>query len=136
MIDITDSVDVQVAWSEVRFFRFIFGRSTDLHTHTQAPEMIRRARVAGYADSTEKPFFVLAYTNKVEDCRLSFFPEECVVGDSTEQGLFDAFETIESELTSAKGGIHYYSDAYFSNLPGWSSKSERGKASATALEPM
>ena len=106
--------------------------------------MIRRARVAGYADSTEKPFFVLAYTNKVEDCRLSFFPEECVVGDSTEQGLFDAFETIESELTSAKGGIHYYSDAYFSNLPGWlrvrvpasSSKSERGKASATALEPM
>ena len=118
MIDIADSVDVQVAWSE-------------------APEMIRRARVAGYSDS-EKPFFVLAYTNKVEDCRLTFFPGECVVGDSTEKGLFDAFEAVESELTSAKGGIHYYSDAFFSDLPGWPSCNSlrRGKTSTDALVPM
>ena len=41
MIDITDSVDVQVAWSEVRFFRFIFGRSTDLHTHTHTHRLLK-----------------------------------------------------------------------------------------------
>jgi hypothetical protein len=123
MIDIADSVDVQVAWSE-------------------ASEMIRRARVAGYSESSEKPFFVLAYTNKVDDCRLTFFPfrERCVVGDSTQEGLFQAFDAIEDKLTNAKGGIHYYSDSYFSNLPGWPSSStsvattSRGEELST-LEP-
>jgi len=120
MIDIVDSVDVQVAWSE-------------------ASEMIRRARVAGYSSSSSSSssvvssssqfFVVLAYTNRVpnNDCRLTFFPyqEHCAVGESTQQGLFETFDTIERELKHAQGGIHYYSDAYFSNLPGWPSSSPR-----------
>jgi len=105
LIDIVDSVDVQVAWSE-------------------ASEMIRRAKIAGYDHSHgDTSFFVLAYTNAVpnDDCRLTFFPyqTECAVGESTERGLFSELSKIEASLPHANGGIHYYSNAYFSGLPGW-----------------
>ena len=105
LIDIADSTDVQVAWSE-------------------ATEMVRRAKIAGYDRVREDgTYFVLAYTNAVpnDDCRLTFFPYEtaCAVGESTERGLFSELSKIEAALPHASGGIHYYSNAYFSGLPGW-----------------
>jgi hypothetical protein len=102
IIDLVDSIDIQVGW-------------------TEAEQMVRRARLAGlsYARSQSKKVYILAYTNDVdEDCRLSFFPysEGCSVGDHTESGMFAAFDATDGSWT---GGIHYYGNAYSSGLPGW-----------------
>lgn len=90
--------------------------------------MIERAQVAGYdywaamAEETRGEFYVLAYLNDVDDCRTTFFPyaTTCrIEHDATQAGMFGAFDEIEAALPGTTGGIHYYSNAFASNLPGW-----------------
>ena len=117
MIDIVDSVDVQVAWNT-------------------GSTMTRRAETAyNYWETTKKDttastnFYVLAYTNPNSDCRLSFSPQtkgaltstdDCSNGaDRTEEGMFAAFDEVRASLPAAKGGIHMLGGVYSSGMPGW-----------------
>lgn len=117
MIDIADSVDVQVAWNEGSTMA---ERATRPYTYWVNTKQ---------SDTTA--FYVLAYTNPVSDCRLSFSPhvqgslvnsDTCSTGDRTEAGMFQAFDEIKITLPSAQFGIHYMGGVYSTGMPGWPQK--------------
>jgi len=116
MVDIVDSVDVQVAWNTGPVMQ---QRATNGYTHWQSTKL-------GTTNTTA--FYVLAYTNPVGDCRLSFSPHTwgatalplaCATGDRTQQGLFDALDAVEGGLVHAQGGIHYFGGVFSSGMVGW-----------------
>jgi len=104
MIDIFDSVDVQVAWV--------------------APETAAdRALTAGYAHAVGqgKPFHVLSFTNTRDPCTTTHFPEPCAASPWTDPlrsdsflmtGMFDDFPA--NGIPQALGGIHAYRRVYSS----------------------
>ena len=103
MLDIADSVDVQVGWNE-------------------GPQMVSRAETFGSRAGKQR--WVLAYTNPNSDCRATFYPhtEACATGAASEAGMLAAFAEIRSATGSA-GGIHYYGSAHSAGLPGWPTRS-------------
>lgn len=116
MIDIADSVDVQVAYN--------------------VPEVMRKRAVPPYNYWTNKlnksstsALYVLAYTNPTSLCQLSFAPHQagsttvtdtCAQGNRTEAGMFSAFDYVEAALPGAIGGIHYMSGVFSTGITeGW-----------------
>lgn len=120
MMDIVDSVDVQVA-------------------RNNPTEMIERAELAGYSywkktqkgKSSTTSYYVLAYINPQTPnlCHLSFSPhntdsiiseDDCnkgnPKGDRTEVGMWDAFDTVTEKLSKALGGIHYFGGVYSTGI--------------------
>ena len=116
MIDIADSVDVQVAYNVPAI-------------------MARRAKPPhqywlNKMDKTStSALYVLAYTNPNNLCQLSFSPHKkesttatdtCSKGNRTEAGMFAAFDYVEDALTGAIGGIHYMSGVFSTGITeGW-----------------
>lgn len=116
MIDIADSVDVQVAYNVPSVME---GRADRPHQY--------------WMDKVDKSstsaLYVLAYTNPNELCQLSFAPhasgsstvtDTCAQGDRTEAGMFAAFDHIESALPGAIGSIHYMGGVFSTGMTsGW-----------------
>lgn len=109
MIDILDSVDVQVAWNTGSTMA---SRAVEAgHTYFVA---------SGYPVC--KRFYVLAYTNSNSNCKLTFFPYESGVGacstsaDNSEAGMWAAFADVQALLSDTDVGIHYYTGALSSGL--------------------
>lgn len=116
MIDLVDSVDVQVAYN--------------------LPEVMEARALPPYEYWMEKPnksstsaLYVLAYANPNEEgiCQLSFAPQ--IVGSSTvpdtcskgninrtEESMFEAFDYIENKLPGAIGGIHYMGGVFSTGI--------------------
>jgi len=116
MIDIVDSVDVQVAWNE----------GSTMIRRSFRPYQYWLANKAGTTTTTA--FYVLAYTNPNSDCRLSFAPhtegsttatDTCSTGDRTESGMFAAFDEVQSNMTDSHGAIHFMGGVFSSGMPGW-----------------
>jgi len=116
MIDITDSVDVQVAWNE----------ASNMNKRSLRPYTYWVSNKAGTTNNTA--FYVLAYTNPNKDCRLSFSPhvkggeessDTCSKGNRTEAGMFAAFDEVQSSQSQTRGGIHYMSGVFSTGMPGW-----------------
>lgn len=116
MIDIADSVDVQVAWNKGSTMARRAYRPYDYWLQNKA------------GTTTTTAFYVLAYTNPNSDCRLSFAPhakgattvtDACSTGNRTEPGMYAAFDEVMLNQTSARGGIHYMGGVYSSGMPGW-----------------
>eukprot|EP00545_Synedropsis_sp_CCMP1620_P011980 CAMPEP_0119008316 /NCGR_PEP_ID=MMETSP1176-20130426/3602_1 /TAXON_ID=265551 /ORGANISM="Synedropsis recta cf, Strain CCMP1620" /LENGTH=356 /DNA_ID=CAMNT_0006960625 /DNA_START=100 /DNA_END=1170 /DNA_ORIENTATION=- len=117
MIDITDSVDVQVAWNT----------GSTMQRRSLRPYQYWAANKMGSTSSTA--FYVLAYTNPNSDCRQSFAPhrkgsdvaidDTCSTGDRTEAGMYNALDEVVDTETYARGGIHYHGGVYSSGMPGW-----------------
>ncbi|KAL5013216.1 hypothetical protein ScPMuIL_007486 [Solemya velum] len=107
MIDIFDSVDVQVGW-------------------TSFPLITQRMKMAGYDYAVQKgkPIYVTVYTDKPKEPNrlLSFFPLSR--GHSplhSESGMFAVFDKFSSEgIPAAKPCIHYFRGVYSSGgHPDW-----------------
>lgn len=116
MIDITDSIDVQVAWNT----------GSTMEKRSRRPYDYWSSDKAGTTSSTA--FYVLAYTNPNSDCRLSFSPhvkggtessDTCSTGNRTEAGMFAAFDEVHLSQTQTQGGIHYMSGVFSTGMPGW-----------------
>jgi hypothetical protein len=116
MIDIADSVDVQVAWNT----------GSTMQKRSLGPYQYWADNKMGQTSSTA--FYVLAYTNPNSDCRQSFAPhkkgsltvtDSCATGDRTEAGMHAAFDHVIATETYARGGIHYQGGVYSSGMPGW-----------------
>ena len=116
MIDIADSVDVQVAYN--------------------VPDVMKRRADPPYQywinkvdKSSTSALYVLAYTNPNDICQLSFSPhivgsttvtDTCPQGDRTEAGLFAAFDYVEGALPGIIGSIHYMSGVFSTGMTdGW-----------------
>lgn len=106
MLDIVDSVDVQVAYN---LPSVMADRSSKAYQYWLEGD---------HSSSETSKVYVLAYTNPNSLCQLSFSPhtegsssveDVCQNGaaDRTERGMFDAFDFVESRHTQAKGGIHF-----------------------------
>ena len=116
MIDIADSVDVQVAWNT----------GSTMTSRSQAPYDYWEANHMGTTSTTS--FSVLAYTNPNTDCRQSFAPhtkgattasDTCATGTRTEEGMYAAFDTVRLTQPNTDGGIHYMGGVYSSGMVGW-----------------
>jgi len=116
MINITDSIDVQVAWNE----------AGTMEKRARRPYNYWASDKAGTTSSTA--FYVLAYTNPNSDCRLSFSPhvkggmessDECSQGNRTEAGMFAAFDEVKLSQNETRGGIHYMGGVFSTGMPGW-----------------
>lgn len=118
MVDIVDSIDVQVAYN--------------------TPSAMTSRAAASYQYWTQKPsksstskVYALAYTNPTDLCQLSFSPhakgsstasDVCNVGNQerTEASMHIAFDTVETQYPLLKGGIHYMNGVYGSGITdGW-----------------
>lgn len=108
MIDIFDSVDVQVA-------------------HVSASTVASRAQTAGYAYALGlgKPFYVLSYTNKssLSECTVTHFPFDCVGWPWSNAHRSDAFlmddlfDSFAAEgIPAAISGIHFFRGVYGSGV--------------------
>ncbi|CAH1246280.1 Hypp7694 [Branchiostoma lanceolatum] len=100
MIDIFDSVDVQVAY-------------------VTPSEMARRAKLADYdyAVAQGKNIFITSYTEKVEPCQITFFPQSCapIYGGKSEAAMFAAYDELASHgVGEARPCIEYYRGVYSS----------------------
>ena len=104
MIDIFDSVDVQVA-------------------HVSAGTVASRATTAGYAHAVGlgKPFYVLSYINKssLSECTVTHFPFDCVAFPWSNPHRTDAylmtevFDQFAAEgIPAAKPGVHFFRGVY------------------------
>jgi len=119
MINIVDSVDVQVAYNTATAMRDRAVKSYEYWT------------AKPNKSSTSSALYVLAYTNPNYLCQISFSPhvegsetpeDTCNIGnvDRTEQGMYSAFDFVESELPGIKGGIHFMNGVYASGITaGW-----------------
>lgn len=136
MMDIADSVDIQVAWykpsSQV-------DRALVQYNYWFAQDGVS-------VDDDQGTFYVTAYVNPVadedpeshRDCYQSFaphlkttdnttvIPEECGCDDSeipcdrTQNGLWNVFDTVEDLLPGSRMAIHYYGGVYSTGLTdGW-----------------
>jgi hypothetical protein len=116
MINIVDSVDVQVAYNT----------PSAMTTRAIKPyEYWLDKRASGKA-TPSTALYVLAYTNPNYLCQLSFSPhkegssrvkDECSFGgERTEVAMYDAFDTVEGALPGSKGGIHLMSGVYSSGI--------------------
>jgi hypothetical protein len=116
MIHIVDSVDVQVAYN---LNHVMLERSNNPYQYWQD---------AAKNTSTTK-IYILAYTDPVDPCQLSFSPHKvgsttvtdtCNSADRTEAGMYDAFDYIEQNLPEARGGIHFMGGVYSTGITsGW-----------------
>ena len=116
MVDIVDSVDVQVAFITPDAMA---SRSTPAY-HYWNSKMNKSATSRVYT---------LAYTNPTDDCRTSFSPHKegsatatdfCSFGTRTEAGMYQGFDYVESQLPSIRGGIHFMNGVYGSGITsGW-----------------
>ncbi|KAL3891730.1 hypothetical protein ACJMK2_003979 [Sinanodonta woodiana] len=98
MIDIFDSIDVQVGY-------IIY------------PQISDRMKIAGYdyAGSVGKPIFATFYTEKDLPCQITFFPQSCTKGSHTESEMFRIFDQFDSHgIGNAKPCIHYFRGIYSS----------------------
>lgn len=112
MIDIFDSVDVQVA-------------------HVSAGTVASRAQTAGYAHAIGlgKDFHVLSYTNEssLSECTVTHFPFDCVGWPWSNAHRSDAylmtevFDQFAAEgIPDAKPGVHFFRGVYSSGgHPDW-----------------
>eukprot|EP00542_Grammatophora_oceanica_P013494 CAMPEP_0194043578 /NCGR_PEP_ID=MMETSP0009_2-20130614/15177_1 /TAXON_ID=210454 /ORGANISM="Grammatophora oceanica, Strain CCMP 410" /LENGTH=369 /DNA_ID=CAMNT_0038687829 /DNA_START=210 /DNA_END=1316 /DNA_ORIENTATION=+ len=119
MIDIVDSVDVQVAYN----------LGSTMADRSETPYQYWDATKAGTTSSTQ--FYVLAYANPNESlCQLSFaphlkgateVPDICTKGNSerTEASMYQAFDEVVTAQPSARGGIHYHGGVYSTGMVGW-----------------
>uniref|UniRef100_A0A7R9ZAJ6 Uncharacterized protein n=1 Tax=Pseudictyota dubia TaxID=2749911 RepID=A0A7R9ZAJ6_9STRA len=116
MIDIADSVDVQVAWNT----------GSTMQRRSEKPYTYWNNTKSGSTSTTQ--FYVLAYLNPNSDCRLSFAPhakgaltntDSCTTGERTEVGMYAAFDEILLSQTNSRGGLHYMGGVYSTGMPGW-----------------
>ena len=116
MVDISDSVDVQVAFITPDAMA---SRSTPAYQYWYS----KRNK------SSTSRVYTLAYTNPTDDCRTSFSPhregsatstDSCAFGTRTEAGMYQGFDYVESRLPSMGGGIHFMNGMYGSGITsGW-----------------
>ena len=136
MMDIADSVDIQVAWYKPSSQQ---ERALVQYNYWFAQDGVS-------IDDDEGTFYVTAYANPVEDegpeshrwCYQSFaphlktrdnttvIPEECGCDDSeipcdrTQNGMWNVFDEVEELLPGASMAIHYYGGVYSTGLTdGW-----------------
>ncbi|XP_078594259.1 uncharacterized protein LOC144872022 [Branchiostoma floridae x Branchiostoma japonicum] len=99
MIDIFDSVDVQVAF-------------------VVASVMAGRAKMADYdyAVAQRKNFFITLYTCKTEPCQITFFPQPCgFTGNKTEVAMFYEYDQLAKlGVEDAPLCIEYFRGIYSS----------------------
>lgn len=105
MIDIFDSVDVQVGY-------IIY------------PAISDRMKTAGYdyARSLNKQIYTTAYTNKASPCQITFFPDDsCHVKGHNESSMFAVFDGFSGNgISFAQPCIHYFRGVYSTGVdPGW-----------------
>ncbi|XP_055996266.1 uncharacterized protein LOC125645608 isoform X3 [Ostrea edulis] len=98
MIDIFDSIDVQVA-------------------STKFPTIKDRMHIAGldYASTLGKQIYATLYTNKADSglCHTSFFPETCRSSEKSEAELYNIVDQFVKEgLESVQPCIHYFRGVY------------------------
>jgi hypothetical protein len=112
MIDIVDSVDVQVAYNV----------PTVMERRARPPHQYWTNK---NDKSSTSALYILAYASPNYLCQLSFSPhktgsttvqDECKQGDRTEAGMFAAFDFIENALDGAIGGIHYMGGVYSTGM--------------------
>jgi len=116
MINIVDSVDVQVSYNV----------PSTMTTRATLPYTYWTNKVE---KSDTSALYVLAYTNPNSLCQLSFSPhakgsdtakDTCTKGVRTEAGMYAAFDTVEEDLPGAKGGIHFMNGVYGTGITeGW-----------------
>jgi|ERR1719469_525109 len=112
MIDISDSVDVQVAYN--------------------VPDVMERRGIPPHNYFIAKPdksttarLYILAYASPNSLCQLSFSPHKkgsttvtdtCSKGNRTQAGMFAAFDYVENALPGAIGGIHYMGGVFSTGM--------------------
>lgn len=117
MINIVDSVDVQVAYNT----------PSAMTTRATKPYDYWQEKLADGFVTTTTAFYVLAYTNPTNLCQISFSPhakgsstveDHCENGGDhrTEAAMYSAFDTVEGALPGSKGGIHFMSGVYSSGI--------------------
>jgi len=116
MLDLVDSVDVQVAWN----------RGDTMERRSRRPYEYWASHGAGATPTAA--FYVLAYTNPNADCRQSFSPhvkggtepsDDCATGDRTEAGMFAAFDEVGAGQALTRGGIHFMGGVFSTGMSGW-----------------
>lgn len=104
MIDIFDSIDVQVGY-------------------TTFPQINERMDLAGlnYSRLLNKPSFVTFYTDKTEPCQITFFPQTCKWSGRSESHLFSVIDQFpQNGLSGIQRCIHYFRGVYSSGgHPDW-----------------
>ncbi|XP_062612670.1 uncharacterized protein LOC134274400 [Saccostrea cucullata] len=98
MIDIFDSIDVQVGYT-------IF------------PQIRDRMEMAGrnYSSTLRKNIFVTFYTDKTEPCQITFFPQNCHLNGRSESNLFSIIDQFpQNGLGQEQPCIHYFRGVYSS----------------------
>ncbi|XP_035670169.1 uncharacterized protein LOC118411789 [Branchiostoma floridae] len=83
------------------------------------PEMARRAKLADYdyAVTQGKNIFITSYTEKVEPCQITFFPQSCapIYGGKSEAAMFAAYDQLVNHgVGNARPCIEYYRGVYCS----------------------
>jgi hypothetical protein len=117
MVNIVDSVDVQVAYI----------KNSTMTTRSTKPYEYWEDKVN---KSPSSKVYTLAYTNPTDLCQTSFSPhikgsstaeDSCSIGNErTEAGMFQGFDYVESQLTHIKGGIHFMNGVFASGITeGW-----------------
>ena len=119
MVDIVDSVDVQVAYIK-----------NSTMTSRSTPPYQYWVDKANKSDTSK--VYVLAYTNPTDLCQTSFSPhidgsntaeDTCsfsTINPRTEAGMFQGFDYVESQLPLIKGGIHFMNGVFGSGITaGW-----------------
>lgn len=116
MIDIVDSVDVQVAYNLPQVME---ERAEPAYQY-----WMNKANV-----STTSRLYVLAYASPSSTCQTSFAPhakgsttviDTCNSANRTEAGMFAAFDHVEEQLPGAVGGIHYMGGVFSTGMTdGW-----------------
>jgi hypothetical protein len=118
MVDIVDSIDVQVAYNTPSA---MISRSAASYDYwTQKVDKSSTSKV-----------YALAYTNPTDLCQVSFSPhaegsstasDVCSIGNQerTEASMYAAFDDVETEYPLLKGGIHFMNGVYGSGITdGW-----------------
>ncbi|KAL4218440.1 hypothetical protein ACF0H5_023175 [Mactra antiquata] len=105
MIDIFDSVDVQVGYITISAI---------------ADRMV----TAGiqYAQSLNKPIYTTVYTNEAQPCQITFFPDDtCHIQAHTEDHMFAAFDAFPANnIDYSNPCIHYFRGVYSTGIhPAW-----------------
>ena len=115
MIDIVDSVDVQVAYIKNDT---MVDRSTNAYNYW----------VAKVGKSDTSKIYVLSYTNPTDLCQTSYSPhidtsttvtDECnfsTINPRTEAGMFQGFDYVEGSLVQMKGSIHFMQGVFGSGI--------------------
>lgn len=119
MVEIVDSVDVQVAYI----------KNSTIAARSENPYQYWTAKT-GKSDTSK--IYALSYTNPTGLCQTSYSPhiqgsatveDTCTfstINPRTQAGMYQGFDYVEGQHSLLKGGIHYMNGVYGSDITsGW-----------------